>query len=110
MGYFRDASAGLWMQAGVCVDLAIVGALMIHFWPKTPMGRRFFLAAPDEDATMAFLPENIELEDLRGQFGQALSALRPAGVVDFNGRRIDCMTEGIMVERGQRVRCIDVKS
>ena len=51
-----------------------------------------------------------ELEELRGQFGQALSSLRPAGVVDFNGRRIDCITEGIMVEPGQWVRCIEVKT
>ena len=58
----------------------------------------------------ASLPEQSEMELLRGQIGQALSALRPAGVADFNGRRVDCMTEGIMVAQGQTVRCVDVKA
>ena len=35
--------------------------------------------------------------------------LRP-GVVDFDGRRIDTITEGMMVEPGQWVRCIEVKA
>jgi len=110
MAFFHDTSTGLWTLLGVCVALPVVGALLLHYWPKTPMGRRFFLTAPDETATVASLPENVEMEGLRGQFGQALSALRPAGVVDFNGRRIDCITEGVMVERGQWVRCVDVKA
>src|SRR5262249_12755084 len=110
MAFFHDTSTGLWTLLGVCVALPVVGGVALHYWPKTPLGRRFFLTAPAEDATVAHLPENVELEELRGQFGQALSALRPAGVVDFNGRRIDCITEGIMVERGQWVRCIDVKT
>ena len=110
MAFFHDTSTGLWTLLAVCIALPVVGGLALHYWPKTPMGRRFFLTAPDENATVAFLPENLEMEELRGQFGQALSSLRPAGVVDFNGRRIDCISEGIMVERGQWVRCIDVKA
>ena len=110
MAFFHNTETGLWTLLAVCVALPIVGGLALHYWPKTPMGRRFFLTAPDEHATMASLPENLEMEGLRGQFGQALSSLRPAGVVDFNGRRIDCMTEGLMVERGQWVRCVEVKS
>jgi hypothetical protein len=31
-------------------------------------------------------------------------------VVDFDGRRIDVITEGMMVEPGTYVRCIDVKA
>ena len=74
------------------------------------MGRRFFLNTPEEDATLASMPVNLELEQLRGRHGRALSALRPAGVVDFDGRRIDTVTEGMMVEAGQLVRCVDVRA
>jgi hypothetical protein len=31
-------------------------------------------------------------------------------VVDFDGRRVDVLTEGMLVEPGTWVRCIDVKS
>ena len=52
---------------------------------------------------------NQELEQLRGRIGRTMSALRPAGMVDFDGRRIDTITEGMMVDPGQLVRCIDVR-
>jgi membrane-bound ClpP family serine protease len=104
-----DTSLGLGTLVGVAIALPAFISLLVHLWPKTPMGKRFFLAAPDENATLAALPEYQEMERLRGQIGQTLSALRPAGVVDFGGRRIDCVTEGIMVEKGQTVRCVDVK-
>ena len=74
------------------------------------MGRRFILTAGDEDATVAAFPVNQDLEQLRGRIGRTLSALRPAGVVDFDGRRIDTITEGMMVDPGQWVRCIEVKA
>ena len=51
-----------------------------------------------------------ELEELRGRFGRTLSALRPSGVTDFDGRRVDTITEGMMVEPGQWVRCVDVRA
>jgi len=110
VAFFHNTSTGLWTLLGVCIAVPIVGSLLMHYWPKTPMGKRFFLPPLDEGATVASLSENVELEDLRGQFGQALSPLRPAGMVDFNGRRIDSITEGLMVERGQWVRCIDVRA
>ncbi len=84
--------------------------LAFYYWPKTPMGKRFFLTGPEEDATLASTPVNVELEQLRGRYGRTLSALRPAGVTDFDGRRVDTITEGIMIEPGQWVRCIDVQA
>jgi membrane-bound serine protease (ClpP class) len=39
-----------------------------------------------------------------------MSALRPAGITDFDGRHVDTITEGFMVEPGQWVRCIDVRA
>ena len=56
------------------------------------------------------MPVNLELEQYRGRIGRAISALRPSGVVDFDGRRVDVITEGMMVEPGQWVRCIDVRT
>jgi membrane-bound serine protease (ClpP class) len=75
------------------------------------MGQRFILKAPeDDDATVAAMPVNVELEGLRGRYGRALSSLRPAGVVDFDGKRVDTISEGLLVEEGQWVRCIEVKA
>ena len=94
----------------VFVALPVMVRLLLYFWPRTPMGKQFFLNDPSEDATVAALPSNQELEHLKGRIGRALSALRPAGMVDFDGRRIDTITEGMMVDPGQMVRCIDVRA
>jgi membrane-bound ClpP family serine protease len=108
--FMYDTTAGLYTLVGLFVALPVVGGLVLYFWPKTPMGKRFFLTRPDADATLAAMPINKELEQLRGRFGRAISSLRPSGVVDFEGRRVDTVTEGMMVEPGQWVRCVAVQA
>jgi membrane-bound serine protease (ClpP class) len=108
--YSSDPYLGWITLIGVFVAVPVVGTILFHYWPRLPVGKKFFLSGPEEDATLASMPVNLELEQMRGRFGRALSALRPAGVVDFDGRRVDCITEGMMVEADGWVRCIDVKA
>jgi membrane-bound serine protease (ClpP class) len=35
--------------------------------------------------------------------------MRPSGTVEFDGRRVDAMTEGVMLDAGVWVRCLEVK-
>jgi membrane-bound serine protease (ClpP class) len=107
---YSDPYTGWLTLVFVLVALPGITGLLLHYWPKTAMGKRFFLQGPDEDVTLATMPVNLELEQLRGRIGRTLSALRPAGTVDFEGRRVDSITEGMMVDAGQWVRCIDVKA
>jgi membrane-bound serine protease (ClpP class) len=108
--FVYDTNTGIYTIIVLFIALPIFGGFILYFWPKTPMGKRFFLTRPDADATLAAMPINKELEQLRGRFGRALSALRPSGVVDFEGRRVDTVTEGMMVEPGQWVRCVEVQA
>src|SRR5436305_9318394 len=108
--FLYDTNWGLYTLAGVVVAFPALGGLLLHLWPRTPMGRRIILTGPAEDMTLASLPINKELEQLKGRFGRTLSWLRPGGVVDFDGRRVDALTEGMMVEPGQWVRCVDVQA
>ena len=50
------------------------------------------------------------LDSQRGKTGRAVSPLRPSGVAVFDGRRIDVITEGLMVEPGQWVKCVEVRA
>jgi membrane-bound serine protease (ClpP class) len=106
----EDTSAGWVTLVLLVIFTPIAGGIMFHYWPKTALGKRFMLSGPEEDATVATLPVNLELEQLRGRVGRAASPLRPAGFVDFDGKRVDVLTEGIMVEAGRWVRCIDVRA
>ena len=95
---------------GVFILVPVMVTVGLHYWPRTPMGKRMFQTGPEEDATVASMPVNLELERLRGSIGRSVSPLRPAGVVDFDGRRIDVTTEGMLVEANEWVRCIDVRA
>ena len=103
-------STGVVTAVAVFIALPLAGRLLVYVWRRTPMGRDFFLTGQPEDATLAALPVNQDLEHLKGRIGRTLSALRPAGMVDFDGRRVDTITEGMMVDAGQMVRCIDVRA
>jgi membrane-bound serine protease (ClpP class) len=108
--YSTDPFLGWITLLGLIVAVPSAGRLLLALWPRTAVGRSLQLQGPDEDATIASMPVNVELEQLRGKIGRALSALRPGGVVDFEGKRIDTVTEGMMVEPGEWVRCIDVRA
>jgi membrane-bound serine protease (ClpP class) len=110
MAFRSSTSQGLGTLVALVVLIPVLLSVAFHYMPKTPMGRRFFLNAPAEDDTLATMPVNRELEQLRGRYGRTLSALRPAGVTEFDGRRVDTLSEGGLVEPGQWVRCIDVKA
>jgi membrane-bound ClpP family serine protease len=93
----------------LCVGGPLLGSLLFYLWPYSPMGRRA-LKGTDIDATISSMAGNVGLEALRGKTGKAVSPLRPSGVAEFEGRRIDVITEGIMVEPGEWVKCIDVRA
>jgi len=102
-------STGVTTLVVLVVVVPLAGGALLRIWPKTPLGKHLFLHGPDDDATVANMPVNLELERLRGRYGRALSALRPCGLVDFDGKRVDTMTSGEMIEQYRWVRCVDVK-
>jgi membrane-bound serine protease (ClpP class) len=108
--FWYDRATGAWTLVGVFIALPVLGKILLTYWPRTRMGRRMMLIARPEDDTLASLHANQELEDLRGRFGRAVSPLRPSGLVDFEGRRVQTITEGRMVEAGQWVRCVAVQA
>ena len=46
---------------------------------------------------------------LKGRTGKTVSPLRPSGTVEFDGVRVDAMTEGTMLDAGVWVRCVEVR-
>jgi membrane-bound serine protease (ClpP class) len=96
--------------AFVLVAVPTLVGVLLRYWPHTAIGKKFFLSGPTEQAEAIEAQEEKLLESLLGHTGTTLSALRPAGVVDFAGRRVDVITEGMLVERGQLVRCIEIRA
>jgi membrane-bound ClpP family serine protease len=108
LAFIHDTASGMVTLLSVFVVVPAFGTLMLYIWPRTPMGKRLVLR--DRDEATAQLPVTLELENLRGRYGRALSDLRPAGTVEFDNRRIDVISEGMMVPVGAWVRCVDVRA
>ncbi len=60
-------------------------------------------ADTDDEGTPAASPQRPAQQ---GAIGEALSDLRPAGVANFDGHRIDVVTEGDYIAAGQKVEVI----
>lgn len=103
-------SQGLSTLGFVGVFLLAISIFTFYIWPMTPLGKKLILQGEQQDASVANMPQNAELVGLIGRYGKAVSLLRPAGVVEFEGRRVDVITEGMMVEAGKWVKCVDVKA
>jgi membrane-bound serine protease (ClpP class) len=109
MLFHYDTPQGVITLIGLFVFLSIAGPLLLHYWPKTSLGKRFFLTGPEKDETLANMPVALELEHLRSRYGKTVSWLRPAGITEFDGRRVDTLSEGTVIEPGVWVRCVDVR-
>ncbi|MDB5387251.1 MAG: hypothetical protein JWM11_2897, partial [Planctomycetaceae bacterium] len=85
---------------------ASVGAA-IQVWPHTPMGK--LLEPPTNEEVTPFAAEQLRLGKLIGKFGETVTPLNPAGMLQIAGERVHCFSEGQIVERGVRVRVLAVQ-
>ena len=80
--------------------------LSFKILPKTPFGKHLILSGPPTEGTAAAADDS--LEALAGKHGRTLSPLRPAGFARIEGRKVDVVTRGEMIEEGVEVRVLDV--
>lgn len=86
---------------------ALGGALLGRLLPHTPLFRRLALTASTARRDgYAAAPDR---PDLVGREGVAATPLRPAGTAQFDGERLDVITEGEFIESGARVRIVKVE-
>ena len=94
--------------AGTAVVIAIsmivmvgaVIALWIKLFPHTGIGRQMTAMRDLKDAKGT----EDNLADLVGKTGVTRSALRPAGFIEVENRRIDVVTQGEMIDSNTSVR------
>jgi membrane-bound serine protease (ClpP class) len=88
---------------GLAVGLPIAGLVAVSAWRRMSLGS---ILPDDADGTAIAAGE---LEGLKNRVGKTVSTMRPSGVVELEGKRIDAMTEGVMLDAGVWVRCVEVK-
>jgi membrane-bound serine protease (ClpP class) len=87
----------------ISILLALVASLvMLRFLPRLPFGRRLILEtglAAGEGYASAPAGDSNWL----GKGGTAVSALRPAGIADIDGERVDVVSDGEFIDSGARI-------
>jgi membrane-bound serine protease (ClpP class) len=71
-------------------------------FPKTRFGKSVTLTPPERQHGDA-IPDTDELKEMLGAEGIVLTPLRPVGMCDFSGRRIECVAEGGYVDKGKKL-------
>jgi len=89
-----------------CVPLVICGSL--YLIPRTRLGKHILLQAPELDDVTPFNEEQERLDALIGRRGQTQSILNPGGIVDVDGQRFHCESEGMIVDAQRAVDIVAV--
>jgi membrane-bound serine protease (ClpP class) len=85
----------------------LASIVLLRFLPRLPLARRLILETDLESGEgYASAPEN----DRRwlGKVGHASSPLRPAGIARLDGERVDVVSDGDLIEAGQRIKVVRV--
>lgn len=90
-------------RVALSVLLAMAGALaMFRLLPRLPFGRRLVLqTGMQTDLGYASAPERDR--QWLGRAGTAVSPLRPAGIAEIDGDRVDVVSDGDFIESGTAI-------
>jgi membrane-bound serine protease (ClpP class) len=84
--------------------LALAGSfLLLRFLPRLPVGRSLILETRLGAGT-GYTSEPTSDAGWLGKEGHALSPLRPAGIADIDGQRVDVVSDGAFIDAGERIR------
>lgn len=101
-----DSSTGTVFLAVVAIAVPVTILLGFKIFPKTPMGKALINPGLSFDSTRSYDARDIALA---GKEGVVESMLRPAGIARIEGRRVDVVSRGEMIQAGERVRVVEVE-
>ena len=108
--FFRHSATAGWV--GVVIALIMIPTVLViayKIFPETRFGKSVTLTPPQREQGDA-VPDTAELKELLGAVGVVLTPLRPVGICDFSGQRVECVAESGYVDKGNKVKVIDVES
>ena len=102
MAYAQNFATGNLILGIVIVGLAAGTWAWLKFFPESRVARKFI-------AHQAVGDLGVEKPELLNGTGTALTQLRPSGVAQINGQRVDVVTEGGLIERGTAVKVVAIE-
>jgi membrane-bound ClpP family serine protease len=108
--FFRHSIVAGWVGVGIAavmIPSCVIFAYKI--FPKTRFGKHVLLTPPQREHGDA-IPDTEELKKLLGAVGTVVTPMRPVGMCDFSGQKVECVAESGYVEKGKQVKVIRVES
>jgi membrane-bound serine protease (ClpP class) len=99
-----DKRLGLSLLAAGIISVPVTGIWLIHFWPRTRFGRAMVL----QPVTPNKVSEEPYIQ--MGETGRTVSELRPVGICEFSGRRVEAISEIGIIPRGKSVQIVDIQN
>lgn len=108
LGYLQQAISYSAIRLAILM-LVVVGATVVlgKYFPNTRLGKRFILSSASAVAD-GFVSQSRAESSLVGKRGVARGILRPAGIADIDGRRVDVVTEGDYIKSGTAIEVTQV--
>jgi len=95
------------MLLGTVIVSAIIAIVGVKIFPHTAIGKRIILKT-ETSREDGYSASSDKLAEFTDAVGVATCHLRPTGVADFGGKRMDVVTEGGFVEKGTKVKVIHI--
>ena len=90
------------------VVATILSNIFIRFWPKTAIGRRIFGTPPTSEEVIP--ARQRALDEMIGKRGRATSSMLPSGGIRVDGRTLDAVSDGMVIEAGTPIEIVAVKA
>ncbi len=106
LGFMHSLGAGTVITILSAIGIPALISVGLRVWPRTAIGRKMLNIDP---------AENVDpVEDLRaerqqwiGKTGFAITDMLPSGLIEIDGRRLDAVSNGVAIDRGEPVEVCD---
>ena len=108
--FFKHSIVTGWI--GIVIAIIMIPTIVIiayKIFPKTKFGKSVSLA-PSERQKGDAVPDSQQLQDMVGAVGTVISKMRPVGMCDFDGKRLECVAESGYIDKRKKVEIIHVQA
>jgi membrane-bound ClpP family serine protease len=107
IGFMHSLQAGAAILFGAAFIVPVLISIGLRAWPKTALGKKMLTLDPTQNAIDDAQWRSAR-EALVGKIGVAKTDMLPSGLIEIDGVKIDAISVGMAIERGQSVKVVSV--
>ncbi|MDD2430432.1 MAG: NfeD family protein [Firmicutes bacterium] len=105
---FENFAQAIWVLVAAIALTALAIKLLWKRLKKAPIMKKIILEASLDDQK-GYSASSNKLKELEGKDGITVTVMRPSGMVEIESRRYSAQTDGEFLEKGIRVRVVEVQ-